>query len=92
MQGLRVFWGIMKHYAGKNFKKSCFHRLTAKVGLKNKDIRTVKIGKISGANPPLLAFVGMTKKTGFLVIFLLTLFVNTLKYTIVSQQANINRQ
>ena len=33
MQGLRVFWGIMKHYAGKNFLKSCFHRLTAKVGL-----------------------------------------------------------
>lgn len=34
MQGLRVFWGIMKHYAGKNFLKSCFHRLTAKVGLR----------------------------------------------------------
>jgi len=35
MQGLRVFWGIMKQYAGKNFLRSCFHRLTAKVGLEN---------------------------------------------------------
>jgi len=34
----------------------------------------------------------MAKKSAFLVIFLLTLFVNTLKYTYVSQQANINRQ
>jgi len=28
----------------------------------------------------------------FLAVFLLTMFVNTLKYTYVSQQANINRQ
>jgi len=34
----------------------------------------------------------VAKKSAFLVIFLLTLFVDTLKYTYVSQQANINRQ
>jgi len=34
----------------------------------------------------------MTKKSAFLFVFLLTLFVNTLKYQHVSQQANINRQ
>jgi len=32
------------------------------------------------------------KKSDFLVIFLLTLFNITLKYTYISQQANINRQ
>jgi hypothetical protein len=32
------------------------------------------------------------KKSAFWVIFLLTLFVNTLKYPYVSQQDNINRQ
>jgi len=32
------------------------------------------------------------KTVHFLVIFLLTLFVYTLKYTIVGQQANTNRQ
>jgi len=32
------------------------------------------------------------KKSAFLAIFLLTLFVYTLKYTYVCQQANINRQ
>ncbi len=35
---------------------------------------------------------GVAKKSAFLVIFLLTLFENTLKYPYVSQQANINRQ
>jgi hypothetical protein len=41
MQGLRVFWGIMEHYAGEKNLKSCFHRLTAKVGLvKTKPIQT----------------------------------------------------
>jgi hypothetical protein len=34
----------------------------------------------------------MTKKSGFLVIFLLTIFDNMLKYAYVSQQANINCQ
>ena len=37
------------------------------------------------------AFAKMTKKSAFLVIFLLTLFENTLKYPHVSQQANIGR-
>ena len=32
------------------------------------------------------------QKNAFLVIFLLTLFANTLKYPHVCQQANINRQ
>ncbi len=36
--------------------------------------------------------VGIAKKSAFLVIFLLTLYENTLKYAYVSQQANINRQ
>jgi len=35
---------------------------------------------------------GSPKKSAFLVIFLLTIFENTLKYQYVSQQANINRQ
>jgi len=34
----------------------------------------------------------VAKKSAFLFIFLLTLFVNMLKYAYVSQQANINRQ
>jgi len=34
----------------------------------------------------------VAKKSAFLVIFLLTLFENTLKYQYISQQANINRQ
>jgi hypothetical protein len=34
----------------------------------------------------------VAKKSAFLFVFLLTLFENTLKYTHVSQQANINRQ
>jgi len=36
--------------------------------------------------------LSVTKKNAFLVIYLLTLFVYMLKYTYVSQQANINRQ
>jgi len=35
---------------------------------------------------------GMTKKSPFLVIFLLTIFDNMLKWSYVCQQANINRQ
>jgi hypothetical protein len=34
----------------------------------------------------------MLKKSSFLVIFLLTIFDNILKYLHVSQQANMNRQ
>jgi len=34
----------------------------------------------------------VAKKSAFLFIFLLTLFVKMLKYAYVSQQANINRQ
>jgi len=34
----------------------------------------------------------ITKKSAFLVIFLLTLFEAMLKYTYVCQQVNINRQ
>jgi len=34
----------------------------------------------------------VTKKSAFLFIFLLTLFVNILKYPYVCQQANTNRQ
>jgi len=34
----------------------------------------------------------LIKKSAFLFIFLLTIFENTLKYTYISQQANINRQ
>jgi len=36
--------------------------------------------------------LSVAKKSAFFVIFLLTLFVNTLKYAYVSQQANINRR
>jgi len=34
----------------------------------------------------------VAKKSAFLAIFLLTIFENRLKYTYISQQANINRQ
>jgi len=34
----------------------------------------------------------VAKKSAFLAVFLLTLFENTLKYTYVSQQANVDRQ
>jgi len=37
------------------------------------------------------AFAKMTKKSAFLVIFLLTLFGTMLKYSYVCRQANINR-
>jgi len=52
----------------------------------------VKIGKISGINPPLPAFSEITKKKFFLRFFLLTLFENMLQYAYVCRQANINRQ
>jgi hypothetical protein len=49
------------------------------------------------ANPRLIkkdkiSAFSVAKKSAFLVIFLLTLFGNTLKYPYVCQQANINRQ
>ena len=49
-------------------------------------------GQVGGLFDKLEVAIRVTKKSAFLVIFLLTIFDNMLKYLYVSQQANINRQ